>query len=110
LATDHLRDNLGIRLALEGDTLALQLMPKRAKIFDDAVVYDSDAIGRVRMCIGFARPAVRRPPGMANADHARQRPIREALLQIPQFAFGAQSNEPAILKRRDSGRVVAAIF
>ena len=63
------------RIGLGGEAMALgdQFLAQRLEILDDAVVDDGDARAGVRMGVGFARLAVRRPAGVADADRPCQR-------------------------------------
>src|SRR5262245_46780185 len=62
------------------------------------------------MGIRFRGLAVGCPAGMADSGLAEQRRRFEPRFEIAQLAFGAAAAEYAVLHRRHSGRVVAAIF
>ena len=62
------------------------------------------------MGVGLGRLAVRRPAGVADADRAHERLGGEPRLEVLQLSLGAPAREPAVLERRDAGRVVAAVF
>jgi hypothetical protein len=63
---DHFRVRVGRQVAALGD----QFSPEVLVIFDDPVVDDGDAVGRVRVGVDFVRHAMGRPAGMADADRA----------------------------------------
>ena len=100
------------RIGLGGEAMALgdQLLAQRLEVLDDAVVDDGDARARVRMRVGFARLAVRRPAGVADADRPLERRRIELGFEVLELAFGAQPGQPAAFERRHPGRIVAAVF
>ena len=110
LVADQMRDHLAVGLGRELGTLAFQLASQLAEILDDAVMHDGNHVGRVRMRVGFVRPAVRRPAGVADADRSRERFPRESLFQILELALGAAARQHAMLERGNASRIVAAIL
>ena len=100
------------RIGLGGEAMALgdQFLAQRLEVLDDAVVDDGDARAGVRMGVGLARLAVRRPAGVADADRPGERRRVELGLEVLELAFGAQPGQPAAFERRHPGRVVAAVF
>ena len=66
----ELRDHLGVRLGLEDEALALEHLPQRLVVGDDAVVHHEELVGGVR-CVGVAvagcRGTVRRPARVSDA-------------------------------------------
>ncbi len=74
---DEFGQELGhdFRIGLRGEGCAVgdQFVLELGKILDDAVVNDGNAIGEMRMGIGFGRRAMGRPAGVGNADRAGQR-------------------------------------
>src|SRR5215212_7968261 len=63
------------------------------------------------MGVHLVRAAVGRPAGVADADRAGQRRLRELDLEVAELALGAPALEPtAVLERRDAGRIIAAVF
>ena len=100
------------QIGLGGEAMALgdQFLAQRLEVLDDAVVDDGDARAGVRMGVGFARLAVRRPAGVADADRPLERRRIELGFEVLELAFGAQPGQPTAFKRRHPGRVVAAVF
>ena len=111
LARDELRHDLGVGLGLEAHALGAELVLELAEILDDAVVDDGELLGRVRVGVHLVGPPVGRPAGVADADRARQRRLRELDLEVAELALGAPALEPAaVLERCDAGRIIAAVF
>src|SRR5665213_3624159 len=73
-------------------------------------MHDRNLVGRVRMRVAFGRPAVRRPAGVADADIAAKRIALEPLRQRGKLALGAASPKMDVVKRGNTGGIVAAIF
>ncbi|MGY4337588.1 hypothetical protein ACVWW3_002494 [Bradyrhizobium sp. LM2.9] len=105
-----MQHDLGIGLGMEHRAVLLEFLAQLAKILDDAVVDDSDALGRMRMGVVHGRLAVGGPAGMTDAGRALQRPRFEPLLQILQLALGAAALEVFAFERGDARGIVAAIF
>ncbi len=110
-AADQVGEDLGVGLAEELDALALEALPQRVGVLDDAVVDDRDAlVGRqVRVGVDVARHAVGGPAGVPDARRALEagrhhgREVGHAALDLA----GLQR------LRRDDGDargVVAAVF
>ncbi len=98
-----MRHNLGIGFRFKNAAARLQLLAQFREIHDDAVVNDSKFIGRMGVRIVLAGLAMGRPAGMADADGAAERCLRQGNFKIFQFAFGAAARERAIFQRRDAG-------
>ena len=105
-----MRDHLAVGFGCELGALGFKLAAQLAEILDDAVMHDSEPLGRMRMRVGFVRPAMRRPAGMADANRARERLAREFLFQIAELALGAPARQHALLQGGDAGGIVAAVF
>ena len=106
-------DDLGIGFGHEGVTLTRQLAFQFQVVFDDAVMHYHDAPGAVAMWMGilFGRPAVRCPPGVANAVGALERMLPDHLFQVTQLTRGPAQFQPmSRIPYCDTGRVVAAVF
>ena len=73
LARDQVRDHFGIGLRAELAPFRQQHVAQRLEILDDAVVYDRNAVGGVRVGVHLRRGAMRRPTGVADARAAFQR-------------------------------------
>jgi hypothetical protein len=110
LRGDEMGDDLGVGLGREGEALTSQFLTQLAKILDNAVMNDGKPVARMRMRVGFARSAVRRPPRVADADHALQWRFRQPQFEVLELALGPPARQVATFERRDTGRVVAAIF
>src|SRR5262245_26504295 len=107
---NKMSDHLGVGLRCKLGTALFELLAQLAEILNDAVVNDSEPIGRMRMRVRLARPTMRRPAGMPNADRAAQRLALELLLEVAQLAFRAPPLERGAFERGYAGRIVAAIF
>ena len=107
---DEVRHRLGVGIAGKFAAAFGQLLTQLAKIFDDAVVYDGNQIGCVRVGIVLGRSAMGRPACMTDADRATERFAIETILERTELSFRTPAAKHAFLKRGDTGRVVAAIF
>ena len=103
---DDFRVGFGFKARLR----ALQLFLERRIIFNDAVMDDGDAVGGVRVGVVLGRAAMGRPACMADANGAFERLGFEFILEIDQLALRAATLNRAIIQRRNSGAVIAAIF
>ena len=65
-----MQHDFGVGFGLEDHALTFQRFAQFAKILDDAVMHDGDALGRMRMRIVLGGPAVGGPAGMADAGAA----------------------------------------
>ncbi len=110
LVGDEMGDHLGVGLGHELGAAGLELGAQLGEVLDDAVVDHRDPVGRVGMGIDLVRAAVGRPAGVADADGARQRLLREPYLEIAELTLGAAAGEAAAFERRHTCRVVAAVF
>ena len=75
-------------------------------------MHDHDAgiaIG-MRMGIGFRGLAVRGPAGVAHANGARKRPLRELACETADFALHPDTAEFTIFYDRNTSRVVTPVF
>ena len=107
---NQVRHHLGIRIRSEDEALALQPNPQGFVILDDAVMYDSQSAGNMRMRVTFARHAVRRPTRMRNTSVSLGFGLFGLRRQFSHPAHGAQTLQPPFANQRQSGRIVAAIF
>ena len=68
---DESSDDLGISVAVEVDSLALELSLEGGVVFDDAIVDNGDgpepATGDMRVCVCIGRRAMSRPASMCDA-------------------------------------------
>ena len=102
--------DLGIGLRRKDMAARGQHLAQFAKVFDDAVVNDSDLAGGVRMGVVLCRLAVGCPARVANADRASQGLGREAFGEVAQFALGAPARDMSRFQRGDASRIIPAIF
>ncbi len=109
---DQLHDHLGIGVGLELDALSRQFLAQFDVILDDAVMHDHEFAVHtdVRMGVVFGGRAVRRPPGVADADGAADGVAFELGAQIDELADIAAQRNGAVIRDSDPRRVVAAIF
>ena len=107
---DEMRDNFGIGLRDKAALVIFQFGLQRRVIFDDAVMDDGDTLRRMRVGVVFRRPAMCRPARMADAGRAGQCLFLQLGVEIAELSFGAAAFDMAVRKRRDAGRIIAAIF
>ena len=110
LARDEMRDHLRIRIGGERGAFSLKFGLQLPEILDDAVVDHGDVIGHVRMGIGFAGPAMRRPARMTDPGVSRQRLGGEQRFEIAQLSFSPAPLDPSITDCGNTRRIVAAIL
>ena len=109
----QVRGDLGVGLGGELDAGGLALGAQRREVLDDAVVDDRDRAvgGQVRVRVAVGRAAVRRPPGVADADGGRrQRLVGEDLLQVGQLAGLLRRAQLPVSDDRDACGVVAPVL
>ena len=108
----QMRNHLGIRFRLEDMTLGKQHLLDFHVIFDDTVVDNHEMIVAipVRMRILIARPSVRRPARVPDADMPRKRRRQKCRLQIRQTAFFFHNPNAAFFIHRNPGRIISAIL
>src|SRR6201999_4149981 len=87
-----------------------ELLPQLEVVLDDAVVDDADRPDLVRVRVLVARPAVGRPPRVADADGARRRLLLQLLFEVRELAATADDARRSVVIDGDAGRVVAAIL
>ncbi len=104
--SDYLGVGLAHKLAAARDELFTQI----PEILNDAVVHDGDQIGGMRMRIIFRRTPMGCPTRMADTDRASERFTLQSCFECMQLAFSAATAELAVIKRRDTGGIVAAIL
>ncbi len=109
----QMRDDLGVRLGLQGVAAPGQFAPQGREVLDDPVVDDGDPARVVQVGVGVGvggRP-VRRPPRVPDpGPPGRQRPVPQLLLQIDELARLLRGGEPAVREHGDTSRVVAPVF
>src|SRR5215475_6016704 len=103
-------DDFAIGLGRELGAPFLEFGAQLAEIFDDAVVDDRDAIGRMWMRVIFVGPAMSGPARVADADTSGKGILAQPLFKIFQLAFSASPLEFVSFKRCDARRIVATIF
>ena len=107
---DQVGDHLGIGVGDELAPLRLQLGPELAVVLDDAVVDHGDAAGGVRVGVGFAGLAMRGPAGVPDANCAADGAPGDQAFELDELALGAAKLDQAVGERRETGRIVAAVF
>jgi hypothetical protein len=96
---NEMRDDLGVGFGDEPVALGLKLMFQREVILDDTVVNDDDVAFAVPVGVRvlFGRPAVRRPPRVADAAGGGREPRLAAvqeLLDVLELALGLDDVDP----------------
>ena len=107
---DQVDDHFRVGLGFESAAGRLQLAAQLLEILDNAVVDDRNIFVGVRVGVGFARPAMGGPAGVADADGARDRRGFEQGLQIAELAFGAAALDPPVHQGRHARGVVAPVL
>jgi hypothetical protein len=108
-------DDLGVGVAGEAHSAGLELAPQRHVVLDDPVVDDGDLAGHVRVRVGLARAAVRRPSGVTDSGGPGQRVLLERGLEVDQLSQRAHDLDASAVAgragvERQAGGVVPAIF
>src|SRR5690606_18811701 len=103
-------DGLGIGLGGEALAALLEFGAQRAVILDDAVVDDGNRADLMGMGVRFARGAMGRPAGVADAAPAADRLAHEQVRERDELAHRAPAVEPAVVDGGDPGAVIAAIL
>src|SRR6516165_7126272 len=93
-----MRHNLGVGVGAELGPFFLQLLAQLAKVLDDTVVHNREAVCGMRMSVVFGWAPMRGPTGMADADPALERFFRKPLLEIAQLALCAPPRKLAALQ------------
>jgi len=104
LAGDQVRDDLGIGLAIEDETLRGEFPPQHRMVFDHPIVHDRDsmtiaAAAQVGVGIGISGRSMRGPARMADSALTCQGLLLEHLFQDPHPAGALPHLEPPILDR-----------
>ena len=112
LPLDQVRNNLGVGLGLERMALVLELELQLQVVLDNPVVHDDDAAGAVAVGVGvfLGRPAVSRPPGVAQTVVAVHRVLGDRFLEARQLSGAAAHLDVAVAHECHARRVVAAIL
>ena len=107
---DQVGNHLGIGVGDELPPLRLQPGPELAVVLDDAVVDHRDAAGGMGVGIGFAGRAMRGPAGVADARGAADGAPGDQAFELDELALGAAKLDQAVGERRETCRIVAAVF
>jgi len=109
---DEVDDDLGVGLGPERVPLRAQFPFQGEVVLDNAVVDDDQAARAVHMgmSVFLARPAVRRPPRMAEAASALHGRFAEAVFELLDLAFDPPDLDRPPVDDCDPGRVIAAVF
>src|ERR1700738_4746271 len=70
LLRDEMCHNLGVGLGAELGALVFQFFAQLAKVLDDAVMHNGEAVSGVGMGVVFGRAPMGRPAGMPDSDLA----------------------------------------
>src|SRR5689334_5007166 len=105
-----MRNDFGVGLRRESRPSFSELLFEFEIIFDNSVVHHDDIARSMRMSIGFRRPAVGRPTGVANSDRPKHRVAINGIFEILELAFTPANGNMAIAQDGDSRRVVAAVL
>ena len=107
---DQVGDDFGICVADDGEAARLELAPQLQVVFDDAVVYDRDGAGDVGVRVDLRRAAMRGPPGVPDANRAREALFRERVLEVAKLADRADDLYAVVRMNGEAGRIVAPVF
>ncbi|MNZ82960.1 hypothetical protein D3C78_1016750 [compost metagenome] len=112
LVVQQVDDGLGVGFRAEHITEGLELLAQLFVVLDDAVVHHRQVAAReMRVGVGLAGHAVRRPARVGDAQTAGERLFGQRLLQRGDLADAAAAAQPAVLAiDRHPGAVVAAVF
>jgi len=104
------RHRLSIGVGLEDIAEPLELTPQPLEILDNPVVGDGNPVGDNWMGIGLCGQTMGRPAGVPDADHPVHGLLIEAPGEVDEFALGPAALDVPIGQRRDTGRIIPAIF
>ena len=107
---DQVGDHLGIGIGDELAPLRLQLGAQRAVVLDDAVVDHRHPPGGMGVGVGLAGLAVRGPARVPDADGAGDRALGDQAFELDELALGTAELDQAVGERRQTRRIVAAVF
>ena len=105
-----MNDRLAVGLGLEMVPGAGKFSAQLLEVFDDAVVYEDDAVIGVWMRIYLVGRAMCGPTGVADPDHALHGLVRQQGLKSRNLAFRTPALNGAIEKRRDACGIVAPVL
>ena len=97
---NELRADFRVSLGLKNRALIDQFLAQLRKVFDNAIVDDGDAVGRMGVCVALGRRPVGCPARMADPGGAGERRGAEGRLKRGELAAGAPALEAG-------GRIVA---
>ncbi|MNN19649.1 hypothetical protein D3C81_1328990 [compost metagenome] len=104
-------DDFGIGLAFKHIAEGFQFVAQLVVVFDDAVMYEGDAVTRkMRMCIVRSGCAVGCPARVRDAGKAAQVFLGNLLFQFRHAGGAACAFQLAVDVQRDAARVVTAVF
>ena len=112
LMGDQMSEHLGVGLGSELRPSATNASFSEREVLDDPVVdYDDLATGvGVRMSVAVAGDAMRRPPGVPDAERASERMLVEYGGESGEFPLGLGDRQVGAIVDGDSGGVVAAVL
>src|SRR5690349_2459280 len=98
-----MRDHLSVGFGREDMAVSFQFLAQFAEVLDDAIVDDGDFLRGMRVRIVLARPPMRRPARMSDADRAAQWRLLQQPLEVCDFANRATTYDLAAIERRHAG-------
>ena len=109
---DEVRQDFGVGVGAELVSELAKLPSEGVGVLDDAVVNERDLAGvvDVRMSVRRRRRAVRRPPGVRDADHTLGRILGEQLLKPRDLSGGLANLYARSVLDGDAGGIVASVF
>jgi hypothetical protein len=110
LVIDQMSDHFAIGFGFEFGALGLQLVTQLAKILNDAVVNDGNAISGMGVRIVLVWPSVSSPTRVPDPDRSVQRFAFQPTFQIFEFALRTPGRQAPSLQSGHARGVVTAIL
>ncbi|MHC2483690.1 hypothetical protein ACVIKP_005545 [Rhizobium leguminosarum] len=99
----EMRNHLGVRVGLKLHPYLRQSVLQLGEIFDDAVMNNGYAIGKVWVSVAFCRCAMGRPARVGDADGAAQGLFFQSRFKVHELAFCAASVQFSLEDRSNAG-------
>ncbi len=103
-------DNFCIGLGGKFCAPSRKLFLKIEIVFDDPVVHDDDVASAVRVGVGFGRPAMSCPAGMADSYRPDHWITIKECFQILQLTLAAAHRHMAVVHDGDPRGVIASVL